>query len=109
LVSDVVPILTANWRAPDHNQWLVPFGGGFGKMTRFFDQAMVWQMHVYYKAIHRQDVPYPKWQVRFQVALLFCSRLLSEYSGNPVRAAWFPTKPIPIPACASVFIGRKPV
>lgn len=36
------PIVTANWRAPDHNQWLVPFGAGFGKMTRFFDQTMVW-------------------------------------------------------------------
>jgi hypothetical protein len=22
----------------------VPFGGGFGKITRFFDQAMVWQI-----------------------------------------------------------------
>lgn len=67
------PILTANWRAPDSNQWLIPFGGGFGKITRFFDQAMVWQMHVYYNAIHPQDLPYPKWQVRLQVALLFPS------------------------------------
>ena len=65
------PILTANWRASDHNQWLVPFGAGFGKMTRFFDQTMVWQMHLYYNAIHPQDLPYPKWQVRLQVALLF--------------------------------------
>ena len=67
------PILTANWRAPAKNQWLVPFGGGFGKMTRFFDQSMVWQMHLYYNAIHPQDLPYPKWQVRLQVALLFPS------------------------------------
>lgn len=65
------PILTANWRAPDGNRWLVPFGAGFGKMTRFFDQTMVWQMHLYYNAIHPQDLPYPKWQVRLQVALLF--------------------------------------
>jgi hypothetical protein len=67
------PIVTANWRAPNNNVWLVPFGGGFGKMTRFFDQAMVWQMHLYYNAIHPQDLPYPKWQVRLQVALLFPS------------------------------------
>jgi len=67
------PIFTANWQAPDNNQWRIPFGGGFGKMTRFFDKAMVWQMHVYYNAIHRQDLPYPKWQVRLQVALLFPS------------------------------------
>jgi hypothetical protein len=65
------PIITSNWRAPAGNQWLVPFGGGFGKMTRFFDQAMVWQMHVYYNAVHPDDLPYPKWQVRLQVALLF--------------------------------------
>jgi hypothetical protein len=65
------PILAANWRAPSHNQWLVPFGGGFGKMTRFFDQSMVRQMHLYYNAIHPQNLPYPKWQVRLQVALLF--------------------------------------
>ena len=67
------PIVTANWRAPGHNEWLVPFGGGFGKMTRFFDQPMVWQIHLYYNAIHPQDLPYPKWQVRLQVALLFPS------------------------------------
>jgi hypothetical protein len=40
-------------------------------MTRFFSQAMVWQMHVYYNAVHPSDLPYPKWQVRLQVALLF--------------------------------------
>lgn len=67
------PILTANWRGPDRNQWLVPFGGGFGKMARFFDQTMVWQLHLYYNAIHPRDLPYPKWQVRLQVALLFPS------------------------------------
>jgi hypothetical protein len=65
------PILTANWRASDDNRWLVPFGGGFGKMTRFFNQPMVWQMHTYYNAVHPRDLPYPKWQVRLQVALLF--------------------------------------
>jgi hypothetical protein len=65
------PILTADWRARENNNWLVPFGGGFGKMTRFFDQRMVWQMHLYYNAVHPQDLPYPKWQVRIEVALLF--------------------------------------
>ena len=65
------PIVTANWRAADDNQWLVPFGGGFGKMARFFDQRMVWQLHLYHNAIHPRDLPYPKWQVRVEVALLF--------------------------------------
>ena len=68
------PILTANWRAPAENQWLVPFSGGFGKITRFFDQSMVWQTHGYYNAIHPSDLPYPKWQVRLQVALFAAAR-----------------------------------
>ena len=57
------PNITAVWRAPDNNKWIVPFGGGFRKMTRFFGQRMVWQMHLYYNAVHPQDLPYPKWQV----------------------------------------------
>jgi hypothetical protein len=65
------PILTANWRERADNQWLVPFGASIGKMVHFFDERMVWEIHVYYNAIHPQDLPYPKWQVRLQVALLF--------------------------------------
>jgi hypothetical protein len=65
------PIITANWRARADNEWLVPFGAGIGKMVRFFDQRMVWEIHLYYNAVHPQDLPYPKWQVRLQVALLF--------------------------------------
>jgi hypothetical protein len=65
------PIITSNWLAPSSNKWLVPFGAGFGKMTRVGKQPVVWQMHGYYNAIHPRDLPYPKWQVRLQVALLF--------------------------------------
>ncbi len=44
-------------------------------MTRFFGQTMVLaRMHAYYNAIHPSDLPYPKWQVRLQVALLFPSQ-----------------------------------
>ena len=65
------PIITSNWLAPDHNRWLVPFGAGFGKITRVGTQPVVWQLNTYYNVIHPQDLPYPKWQVRLQVALLF--------------------------------------
>jgi hypothetical protein len=65
------PIITANWLAPDQNKWLVPFGGGFGRITRVGKQPIVWQLHAYYNLIHPQDIPYAKWQVRLQVALLF--------------------------------------
>jgi hypothetical protein len=53
------------------NRWLVPFGGGVGKMMKVGTQPLVWQVNTYYNLIHPHDVPYPKWQVRLQVALLF--------------------------------------
>jgi hypothetical protein len=28
------PILTANWNAPSNNRWIIPFGGGAGKVFR---------------------------------------------------------------------------
>ena len=65
------PIITSNWLAPTHNRWLVPFGGGFGKMSKVGTQPLVWQLNTYYNLIHPQELPYPKWQVRLQVALLF--------------------------------------
>lgn len=65
------PILTADWMAPAHNRWLVPFGGGFGKITRVATQPIVWQVNLYYNLIRPQDIPSPKWQVRLQVAFLF--------------------------------------
>jgi hypothetical protein len=65
------PILTADWIGPVHNRWLVPFGGGFGKISRFGSQPYVWQVNVYYNLIRPQDIPSPKWQVRLQVALLY--------------------------------------
>jgi hypothetical protein len=46
-------------------------GGGFGKMSRFFSQPLTWQINTYYNAVHPSDLPYPKWQVRLDVALLF--------------------------------------
>ncbi len=65
------PILTADWTAPAHNRWVVPFGGGIGKITRVGKQPVVWQVNLYYNLIRPQDIPSPKWQVRLQVALLY--------------------------------------
>jgi hypothetical protein len=65
------PIITANWVAPVHNRWLVPFGGGVGKIMKLGRLPLVTQVNLYYNLIHPQDLPYPKWQVRFQVAMLF--------------------------------------
>ena len=65
------PIITADWMAPAHNRWVVPFGAGFGKLSRIASQPIVWQLNLYYNVIRPQNIPAPKWQVRLQVAFLF--------------------------------------
>ena len=34
------PILTANWKAPAGQQWMIPFGGGFGRVFRIGHQPV---------------------------------------------------------------------
>jgi hypothetical protein len=65
------PILTASWNAPSGtgNQWVVPFGGGFGRIFRMGKQPVNGSLTAYYSSI-RPDF-YPAWSVRFQVALLY--------------------------------------
>lgn len=63
------PILTASWNAPSGNQWVVPFGGGFGRIFRLGRQPVNGSLTAYYSSI-RPDF-YPAWSVRFQIALLY--------------------------------------
>jgi hypothetical protein len=65
------PILTTNWNADGANRWTVPFGWAAGRVTKIGTQAINAQLGAYYNLIHPRDLPYPKWQVRVQVALLF--------------------------------------
>ncbi len=65
------PIITADWEADSDDRWLVPFGGGVGKITRIGKQPINVSLHGYYNAIHPDDTPYPDWTLRFQVQFLF--------------------------------------
>ena len=65
------PIITANWRAPANNVWLMPAGLAVGRITRLGAQSINAQAGLYYSAIHPQDLPYGKWQLRLQLAFLF--------------------------------------
>jgi hypothetical protein len=40
--------------ASAHNRWVVPFGGGIGKITRVGKQPVVWQVNLYYNLIRPQ-------------------------------------------------------
>lgn len=65
----VAPINTANWEAPDGEEWTVPLGGGVGKIFRLGKLPVNGQVSAYY------NIEKPEggadWQLRLQLALLF--------------------------------------
>ena len=62
------PILTANWEVDD-DRWLVPFGGGFGKIFRIGRQPLNGSAQVFYNVETPEDGP--DWALRLQLQLLF--------------------------------------
>ncbi len=64
------PIITANWEADNSSdRWLLPLGGGVGKIFRIGDQAMNTSIQAYYNV----ETPGfgPEWTIRFQLQWLF--------------------------------------
>ena len=66
-----VPIITANWNAPDSsNRWTVPLGLGVGKAMKLGSTPFTAQIHAYYNVV-KPDFNDEKWQTRIQVQWLF--------------------------------------
>jgi hypothetical protein len=65
------PILTANWKQPSGEEWVVPFGGGLGKIFKLGPQALNGQVSAYWNAVTPDDQPSASWQLRLQLAFLF--------------------------------------
>ncbi len=63
------PILTSNWNAPSGEQWIVPFGGGIGKVFKIGKQPINVNAQGYYNAV--KPTGWGEWQMRLQVQLLF--------------------------------------
>lgn len=63
------PIITADWEAPSDQRWIVPVGGGFGKISRIGKMPINHSYQLYYNVEH-PDIG-PDWQFRFQLQLLF--------------------------------------
>ena len=63
------PIITSNWEADSGEQWIVPFGGGGGKVFRIGKQPMNINTQVFYNV--ETPTNGPKWQWRFQIQFLF--------------------------------------
>lgn len=63
------PIITSNWEASSGNQWVVPFGGGFGKIFRIGKQPINFNTQAFYNAV-KPDFG-PDWQWRVQLQFMF--------------------------------------
>jgi len=63
------PIMTANWNAPKGEQWIVPVGGGIGKVFKISNQPMNLNAQVFYNVEKPDGVG--DWQSRIQLQFLF--------------------------------------
>ncbi len=63
------PIITANWEATNGGRWVVPFGGGIGRVMRLGMQPVNLQLGFYGNAIH--PVNASSWSMRATLVLLF--------------------------------------
>jgi hypothetical protein len=65
------PINSANWNAPRGNAWLVPIGGGIGRIMRLGFQPVNVSVQAYGNVKRPNNFPSPTWQLRFQIAFLY--------------------------------------
>ena len=63
------PIITANWEADSDNTWLVPVGGGVGKIFRIGNQPMNALIQAFYNV--EKPAVVGDWTLRFQLQFLF--------------------------------------
>jgi hypothetical protein len=63
------PIITANWEAANGGRWIVPFGGGIGRVMRLGMQPVNLQLGFYGNAVH--PVNASPWSMRAMFVLLF--------------------------------------
>ena len=63
------PVLTANWKASSGNQWVVPLGGGAGRIMKLGLQPVNITAQFYGNAVHPSGAS--PWGMRLQIAFLF--------------------------------------
>jgi hypothetical protein len=63
------PILALDWRAKGGDQWLVPVGGGFGKLVTIGSSPVDFSASCYGNVVKPTGAP--SWQLNLQVTLLF--------------------------------------
>jgi len=63
------PTLTANWEAANGGRWVVPVGGGIGRIMRLGSQPVNLGLQFYGNAVHPPGGS--PWSLRLQIAFLF--------------------------------------
>lgn len=63
------PTLTANWEATNGGRWVVPFGGGVGRIMKLGFQPVNVTAQFYGNAVHPPEAS--PWGMRLQIAFLF--------------------------------------
>jgi hypothetical protein len=63
------PVITANWEADSDDQWLVPLGGGAGRVFKIGPQPVNVGLQAYYNVEKPQFGP--DWSLRFAISFLF--------------------------------------
>jgi len=71
------PIITANWNAEKGQKWVVPIGGGLGKVFKLGGKLPVnINAHIYYNLVKPDGIG--DWQTRFQVMFMFPTKRMKE-------------------------------
>jgi hypothetical protein len=63
------PIITANWAASSGNVWVVPLGGGVGRVMKLGVQPVNLSAQLYGNIVHPRNAS--PWGMRLQIAFLF--------------------------------------
>jgi hypothetical protein len=63
------PIITADWRETNGGRWVIPFGGGVGRIMRLGFQPVNLQAQLYGNAVHPPGAS--PWALKLQLAFLF--------------------------------------
>jgi hypothetical protein len=80
------PFVLSNWTAAGGADWLVPFGGGVGKIFRVAHFPLDAEIQAFWNAIRPDDPPAPSWTLRLQIALLFPSAAARRNQGGGVAS-----------------------
>ncbi|MES1205950.1 MAG: neuromedin U [Pseudomonadota bacterium] len=65
------PILTFDWEAASSDEWLVPFGGGFGKIFKLGKLPLNGSLQAFYDVRSSEATTLARWQARLQLTFLF--------------------------------------